>query len=74
MDREVGLGSDSPSNSSPVPNKPFGFCGRTAQWNNDNNNIKKKKKKCIIIVNCILMKYVIYIAAKSTLYSSKVTR
>ena len=27
---EVGLGSHSPSRSSPVPEKPYGFCGRKA--------------------------------------------
>ena len=45
MNREEGLGDHSPPHSSPFPNKPYGFCGRKAQWNNDNNNIKKKKKK-----------------------------
>ena len=31
MNREVvGLGSHSPSRSSPVPDKPYGFCGRKA--------------------------------------------
>ena len=28
MNREVGLDSHSLSRSSPVPNKPYGFCGR----------------------------------------------
>ena len=27
---ELGLGSHSLSHSSPVPNKPYGFCGRKA--------------------------------------------
>ena len=36
--REVGLGCHSLSHSSPVPNKPHGFCRRQAPW-------KKKKKK-----------------------------
>ena len=30
VDREVGLGSYSLSRSSPVPDKPYGFCGRKA--------------------------------------------
>ena len=30
VNREVGLGSHSLSHSSPVPNKPCGFCGRKA--------------------------------------------
>ena len=30
VDREVGLGSYSQSHSSPVPTKPYGFCGRKA--------------------------------------------
>ena len=64
-----GPGRSFPIHSSPVLNKSYGFCGSKAQWNNDNNMKKKKKKKCIIIVNCILMKYVIYITAKSTPYS-----
>ena len=29
---EVGLGSHSLSLSSPVPKKPYGFCGRKAPW------------------------------------------
>ena len=36
MNREVGLGSHFLSHSSPVPNKPYGLCGRKAPW-------KKKK-------------------------------
>ena len=30
VNREVGLGSHSLSHSSPVPNKPYSFCGRKA--------------------------------------------
>ena len=30
VNRAVGLGSHSLSHSSPVPNKPYGFCGRRA--------------------------------------------
>ena len=30
VDRGVGLGSHSLSHSSPVPNKPYGFCGHRA--------------------------------------------
>ena len=30
LNREVGLGPHSLSHSSPVPNKPYGFCGRDA--------------------------------------------
>ena len=30
MNREVGPGSHSLYHSSPVPNKPYGFCGRKA--------------------------------------------
>ena len=32
MNRAVGLGSHSLSHTSPVPNKPYGFCGRKAPW------------------------------------------
>ena len=37
MNREVDLGSHSLSNSSSVPDKPYGFCGRKApikKWKN----------------------------------------
>ena len=30
MNREVGPGSHSPSHSSPISDKPYGFCGRRA--------------------------------------------
>ena len=30
MNREVGLSSHSPARPSPVPDKPYGFCGRKA--------------------------------------------
>ena len=36
VNREVGLGSHSLPHSSPVPNEPYGSCGRKAPW-------KKKK-------------------------------
>ena len=32
VNREVGLGSHSLSHSSPVPNKPYGFCERKTLW------------------------------------------
>ena len=37
VNQEVGLGSHSLSHSSPVPNKPYGFCGR--------KHHKRKKKE-----------------------------
>ena len=41
VNREVGLGSHSPSHSSPIPNKPYSFCGRKAPW-------KKRRKDWLV--------------------------
>ena len=38
VNREVGPGSHSLSHSSPVPNKPYGFCGRKAPWKKKSQN------------------------------------
>ena len=53
VNREMGLGSDSPSHSSPVPNKLYGFCVRKAPW-------KKRRKDRLVQeadsnVTCILL-------------------
>ena len=47
VNRSVGLRrSHSLSHSSPVPNKPYGFCRRKAPWK------KKEKKKAVHICHC----------------------
>ena len=38
VNREVGLGYHSLSRSFPVPNKPYGFCGRKAPWKRGNSS------------------------------------
>ena len=43
VNREVVLGSHSLSNSSPVPSKPYGFCGCKAPC-------KKRKKLCTELI------------------------
>ena len=49
MNREVGLGCHYLSLSSPVPDKPHGFCGRKTPWKKTTTKTttttKKKKKK-----------------------------
>ena len=43
VNREVGLGSHSLSHSSPVPNKPYGFCGRAAPWRKNEEEWRKTR-------------------------------
>ena len=40
VNRELGLGSHSLSHSSPVPNKPYSFCGRKAAWTKEALHIR----------------------------------
>ena len=45
MNREVGLGCHYLSLSSPVPDKPHGFCGRKTPWKTTTTTTTTKKKK-----------------------------
>ena len=43
MNREMGLGSHSLSHSSPVPNEPYGFCGRKVTFEEDLNDFRARE-------------------------------
>ena len=45
VNREVGLGPHSLSHSAPVPDKPYGFCGRRAPWKKRRKSKRPKSRR-----------------------------
>ena len=65
VNRNVGLGSHSLSQSSSVPNKPYGFCGHKAPW-------KKKKKMPVSELSSCVNREVVGLGPHSLLHSSPI--